>query len=692
MPTRRSLVRPLLWTGAAVGVLVLAVVIGEATGWPFLRTPLQSLVMRSTGAPVRMEGAFHLGLVVKPHLRVEHLNVAGAAGVSVPHLLDARSVDLAWRWRDVWEWRQTGDLRVLRLQADTLDMQLVRGADGRGSWQLGPARKPPPDGTPPEPPRLPRFGLLAVRQGQVLVDDTPLQTQLKIALRGGEGDRDGEAQRGAGNTAQRAQAGYTATAIGRWRNLPLNLQLRTGAVLAQAEATAGGRDAADLALRVEGKAGAATLLFDGRAGSLLDERRLQGRLHLSGPSLAQVGEPLGVTLPRTPPFDLRGQLGHTDGVWELQADRMTVGSSVLEGAFRFDMRQGPPMLSGRLGGSRLALADLGPAVGAPAPGQRAAANAPRRVLPQTPLDMPSLRAMNADVQVAIAELDFGSTAIAPLSQLQTHVLLNAGVLQLQGLQARVAGGKLSGSTRLDANPTPARYAADLRFDGIDIAGWLRGLQARSADKPKPAATQTAALQRERQHAREGGAQTVQSYLTGTLSASLKATGAGRSTGEILGSLDGQAQVLVRDGTLSHLATEALGLDVAQALGVLVRGDRPLPLRCARFDLTLKDGLVQPRVAVLDSRDSTTRVQGQVNLRDETLALRATTRPKDMSPLSLRAPILVGGTLGAPTIGIDGKRLAGKVLGSVALGALVAPLAALLPLVDTGSKEEGDPCK
>ena len=225
--------------------------------------------------------------------------------------------------------------------------------------------------------------------------------------------------------------------------------------------------------------------------------------------------------------------------------------------------------------------------------------------------------MNADVQVAIDELDFGSDAVAPLRQLQTRVLLDAGVLQLQALQTRVAGGRLTGSTQLDANTTPARYAADLRFDGIDIAGWLRGLQAKSADKPKPAATQTAALQRERNTARQGGAQTVQSYLTGMLSGSLKATGAGRSTGEILGSLNGQAMLVLRDGTMSHLLTEGLGLDIAEALGVLVRGDRPLPLRCARFDLTLKDGLVQPRVAVLDSSDSTTRVQGQVSLRDDT---------------------------------------------------------------------------
>jgi len=67
----------------------------------------------------------------------------------------------------------------------------------------------------------------------------------------------------------------------------------------------------------------------------------------------------------------------------------------------------------------------------------------------------------------------------------------------------------------------------------------------------------------------------------------------------------------------------LALDVAQALGVLVPGDRPLPL-------------------------------------------------------SLRAPVSASGTWANPQLGIDGKRLAGRLLGAAALAAAVGPLAALLP--------------
>lgn len=175
-----------------------------------------------------------------------------------------------------------------------------------------------------------------------------------------------------------------------------------------------------------------------------------------------------------------------------------------------------------------------------------------------------------------------------------------------------------------------------------------------------------------------------------LSGQAQLHGQGRSTAQILGTLNGRARASLRDGTLSHLATEAAGLDVAQALGVALRGDRPLPLRCAHVDLDVQQGIARPRLAVIDDGDSVIRVAGQLNLREETLDLRATVRPRDFSPLSLRAPITVTGTLGQPKLGVDGQKLAGKVLGAAALGAMIGPLAALLPLMDRG-EESADPC-
>lgn len=672
--------RWLWWVAGGFSAVALVVLVAELSGWPFLQAPLQNAMTRTAGVPVTLEGKFRTHLLWNPRLQVDQLQVAPGGGVEVPHLLKAREVKLAWRWGDVWRWRGGETLRLQALEAATLDAHLVRGKDGRASWQLGTpdAAKAKPDADALD--SLPRFGLLRVGAGQIAVDDALSQTKLTVELQGGEGEALPDGTR----------PGYRGTVAGRWKALPMALTLRTGSALPLLQDAE--NDAQPGTLRVEGSAGAAKVFFDGTASALLGERQLQGQLRLSGPSLARVGAPLAVTLPQTPPFDLRGSIGYDSGVWRLQAERATVGRSQLEGEFRFDTRPTPARLSGRLGGTRLALADLGPSVGAPASGAASAsASAGGKVLPQQRFDLPSMRAMDADVQVAIAELDFGSESLAPLKDLQTHLLLQGGVLRLQALKASVAGGQFSGSTSLDANGDPARWATDLKFSGIDVAGWVRGLNAQPDQPAAPAAGNKAALKARRNEARSGGSQPVQAYLTGALSGRLQATGRGRSTAEILSTLDGQAQMRLTDGTLSHLVTELAGLDLAQALGVLIRQDRPLPLRCALLDLQLQNGVVRPLRAVLDNADSTLRLAGQVDLRDETLALQAQVKPKDFSPLSLRVPVVITGTLGAPVVGVDGKRLAGKALGMLALAAVVAPAAALLPLLEAGSSDKGDPC-
>ena len=721
---------PGAWLTAAVLLaLLLGLAVGEATGWPLLRGPLQRQAAKSAQVPVQLDGRFHLRLLGTPQLQVGRLTVGAAQGVAAPHLLQADDALLAWRWGDLWRWRQGQPLHIHALHAQALDLQLLRLADGRASWALGSA-KPPGANEAPTP--MPRFGRLQVDAGRAVLDDAVLDTALQITLTGGEGATlparpaqpsaqasvppsappstppSAQARSASQPPAQAASAGLGATPqpsgpaqgyrvgiTGRWHALALQLDLRIGGALPLLQDDTGDRNAPAVSVRLEGTAGAAKVLFDGRAASLLSARRLEGALRFAGPSLAAVGRPLGVTLPRTPAFQIEGRLAHDDGIWELRADRATIGRSALGGEFRFDSRASPRRLTGKLTGQRLLLADLGPAVGAPGEGRGTtppppAPAAPGKVLPQRQFDLPSLRVMDADVAVAIDALDFGSTALAPLQAVRTRVLLQDGVLQLQGLQAGVAGGKVAGSTRLDGRNKTARWDLDLHVTGIDIAGWVRALRAPAGDKvAKPRGS--AALQRERQAARQGGDQPVRSYLTGVLDSDFKLQGQGNSTAQILASLQGSARLLLRDATLSHLATEAAGIDLAEALGVLVRGDAPLPLRCARVDLAIDNGVAVIRRAVLDNADSTLRMDGHIDLRNETLALRARSMPKDFSPLSLRAPVLVTGTLAKPQVGLDGRALGARALAAAALAVIAAPLAALLPFVDPGEAEPGDPC-
>jgi uncharacterized protein involved in outer membrane biogenesis len=684
----------LIGAAAVAGVLVLAVAAGEVSGWRVLRGPLQAAMQRAAGVPVDIEGRFDARLVWRPRLQVEQITVGAGGGLDAPHLLDGRNVELQWRWRDLWRWRRGDTLRVHALQAGALDLRLQRAADGRATWQLGgaPARAPGEQ----ERDDLPRIGLLAVTDGRIVVDDRITDTQLEIALHGRE------------QAAAAGSSGYRARATGRYRALPIELELSSGSALPLLQDDDNDTEHPSSALMVKGALGASRIHFDGRAAALLGARQVSGAIRFSGPSLARVGAPLGITLPQTPAFELQGQLSHDAGVWRLVAERASIGASRLGGDFRYDTRSQPPRLSGRLEGPRLLLADLGPSIGAETGGtqkrpppdvqRRAADSAPapardaqRRLLPQREFDVPSLRAMDADVQVAIDELVFGTDAMTPMRGLRTHVRLERGVLQLQELRAAVAGGQASGQTRLDSNADPPRWTAQLRFGGVDVAGWLRGVRTAEGEKKEPAPTDARRLKQQRQQARQQRDVAAPAYLTGVFDASFDVSGAGRSTAQLLGSMDGRTDVTLRDGTMSHLVTEALGIDVAEALGVVMRGDRPLPLRCARLTFAVDDGVLTLQRGVLDNPDTTIRIGGTIDLRNEALGLVARARPKDVSPVSLRSPITITGTLSEPQIGVKGARLGARVFGAIALGAVFPPLA-LLPLFDPGEgKDQPDPC-
>ncbi len=60
-------------------------------------------------------------------------------------------------------------------------------------------------------------------------------------------------------------------------------------------------------------------------------------------------------------------------------------------------------------------------------------------------------------------------------------------------------------------------------------------------------------------------------------------------------------------------------------------------------------------------------------------------PKDFSPLALRTPLRVRGSLAKPEVSIEKGALGRKLASSLLLG-LINPLAALIPLVDTGNAD------
>ena len=664
------------WRAASVLLVLIAVItLGESLGWPFLAAPLERVLSNKLDRRVSISAEadhnashakkFRVRFIGGLSLYAPQVEIAAPAWSTAPHLLLARDVALELRYVDLWHAYRGQPLRVRSLQADMLDGQLARLADGRASWQFG------ADPTAGTTRAIPVFDHLQVGQGTLNYQDAPfmIDAQGRFSLIAGPSMPPPQQTPAASNTAPVVSQADTspgtmvqANVTGYYRRLPLKIDLAASGVLPWAANEA--QKDAPAQLTLDATVGSANLVFKGNATDALHFSGLRGNFSLKGPSLAAVGQPIGVTLPTTRAFHTSGMISKQGGTWHVATDDATVGASRLNGSFTYETARTVPLLSGQLGGSRLLLADLGPAIGT-TPATEEFSSAPLttsttpkgKVLPARPFDLAALRVMDADVMINISSVDLNTSLLEPLRPLHAHLQLAEGVLTLSDLNTHMGSGKLGGSVRLDGRGSQALWNTDLRWQGIRLERWIH--QARAKGSPP--------------------------YVTGRLNGSTTLKGQGRSTAEILGSLKGHVRTELREGTVSHLAIELAGLDLAESLGVILKGDDALPVQCAVADLYAANGLFRPRVLVVDTTASAVWIDGSVSLATEALDLRAIVSPKDFSPLTLRTPLRVRGNFADPKISVEKKPLARKLATSLLLS-LANPLAALIPLVDPGDAE------
>ena len=613
----------------------------EWRGWFFLAEPAERWLTAAVARPVDLGGrdTFVLRLLGGIDLRVSRLRIGGPEWAPDQALMDAQAARLKLRYADVFRMLRGEPLRIESLVAERLDLHLARGDDGRANWQFERT------GNDPARPLLDwvQPARVEVAQGRLVVDDAPLALALTATFSMHDGsERAGDA---------RDDRGIRAIIDGRYRQSPLTATLSTGSTLPWLSDE---DDLPAVPITLALKLGRAALSFDGRVQDLLTQRGLDGRYKVSGPSLAALGDALAMTLPSTPAFSLQGRLQRKPDAWQTAIDTATIGRSRLAGQFRYETgRDGVPWLGGTLNGSVLWLADLGPAVGVPA-GEQSSAQRNGRVLPDRRFDLPSLRAMNADIRIDIERFESGSDSLQAIAPLRGSLRLADGVLDIRDIEARLARGWLTGRIGLDGRADIAQWDVQLRGGGLRLEEWIR--QPRAADAPP--------------------------YVAGRVGGRIELRGQGRSTAELLASSDGHAALVWTQGRVSHLAVEAAGIDVAQALGVMLSGDAALPVTCGVADLQVRKGRVTVASARVDTADSTLGVEGSLSLVDERLDLVARAAPKDISPLSLRTPVRITGRFAQPEVSLEKGPLLARLLPAAAL-ALVNPLAALLPLIDPG---------
>ncbi|BAN50859.1 AsmA family protein [Metapseudomonas resinovorans] len=561
-------------------------------------------------------------------------------------------------------WRQ---LSIPRIDLGAPRASVRRLADGRNNWTFELPAKPEGEEGKASSWTL-DIGTIGFDKGQVQVDDAQTRTRLDILvdplgkpipfsdLLPAKGAKPGNV------SAQDYAFGWRAK--GSYRGQPLDGSGKLGGLLALQNADLPFPMQADI------KAGDTRIAL---LGTLTDPRRLGAldlRLQLSGKSLAQLYPLTGVTLPETPAYSTDGRLLaklHEPGGAEFryQGFNGRIGGSDIHGDLTYVARQPRPKLSGSLTSEQLRFVDLGPLIGADSrAGQQARGVSSRqptdKVLPVEEFRTERWRVMDADVSFTGKRIQHSEKL--PVTDLATHLVLDDGVLNLEPLRFGVAGGSLEATIRLDGRRTPLAGKARLDARHFKLKELFPSVQA------------------------------MRNSL-GELNGKADLSGTGNSVAALLGSANGDLQMLVNDGTISRNLMEIAGLNVGNYLVGRLFGDEEVKINCAAADLGLKDGLVTPRLFVFDTENALVHIDGSANLRSERLDLSVNPESKGMRVFSLRSPLYVRGTFKNPQAGVQTVPLMVRGAGMLALGVAVAPAAALLALVAPagGGGEDGHAC-
>jgi uncharacterized protein involved in outer membrane biogenesis len=446
-----------------------------------------------------------------------------------------------------------------------------------------------------------------------------------------------------------AGTGVTFRARGRLNGAPLAASGSGGSVLALRDETH------PYPLDVEATIGNTSARAKGTVTSLTRLSAVDLDAALRGRSLAELYTVIGIALPDTPGYATSGHVSHKGDVWRYEKFSGKIGASDIAGTLQVDVSGERPALSGEVSSKLLDIADLGPMLGAAQKkGGRAAARA--RVLPDTPFDTERWDSVDADVAFRAATLKRAKDL--PLHDVDTRVRMGGAVLTLDPLTFNAAGGRVNASLRLDARQEPLAAKMTVRAQGIQVEQLLQT---------------TTKL------AKAG---------IGRVDAAVELAGSGNSIAGVLGSASGKAGVVMPAGQISGEVMAMVAIDLWRIAKFKLSGDEPVKVRCGVADFEVEKGVMRANALVFDTEAVNVQGEGQIDLRREQLDITLYPEPKQKSLASLRTPLYVSGPFSKPSAGPDKGRLAAKGLGAVVLGA-VAPLLALVPLVETGPGADSD---
>jgi uncharacterized protein involved in outer membrane biogenesis len=624
------------WLAVLVFLVALILLVIALWDWNWFKGPVERAVQAKTGREFHIDGNLDVDLGRTLTVRADRLTFANAEWSKTPRMASADRAEIDLR---AWPLLR-GQVRIpeIRLTRPDLLLETAPGKDQPGNWDfLGPS-----DGDPPVLQRL------LVDDGRLKFLDAAGKTDILVSLNSGK-------PRSADSAPPLLVSGK-----GRWQGNPFTLDGNTESPLELTNSDHPFR------IHLDGRAGATRAIASGTLTNPFALRTFDLDFALSGQDMEDLYPLIGLAIPSTPPYRLKGRLKRNNDTWRYENFTGVAGDSDLGGTAQIETGRDRPFLKADLVSKRLDFDDLAGFIGAPPKtgagetanaeqkAEAAALAAKARILPDTPYNLTKLRAMDADVKWKAQRINAPSL---PLDDMDAHLKLDDGLLRLDPLNFGVAGGDIRSTIRMDARKPTIATQLKASIRKVQLGGLFP--DAKLAEQ-----------------------------ASGGISGEIDLTGNGNSIAAMLGSSDGNVAIGMGRGHIGNLIMELAGLDVAESLKFLFTGDRQIPLRCAWGDFGVQRGLMTSQQLAFDTTDTLLLGEGTIDLKQEQLDLLLRPRPKDISILALRSPLRIGGTFKDPSFRPDFKALGIRGAIAVALGTITPP-AALLATIETGPGEDSN---
>lgn len=180
-------------------------------------------------------------------------------------------------------------------------------------------------------------------------------------------------------------------------------------------------------------------------------------------------------------------------------------------------------------------------------------------------------------------------------------------------------------------------------------------------------------------------------ISGPASGLIRMRGTGSTIREAFASGNGKVSFVAGSGSVNRVGAFALGQDLGGTLVQAVR-DRSamVPLRCAVFSFTAKNGVLTTNPMLMETAVSVGRGIGTINLNGETMAIRLSGASKSKAAVELVDPVRVTGTMSAPVISINNQPVHGTPSRGSILKTVTRSVGSALGLRKNDTPERGAP--